>query len=199
MKKAELNLRLDAANHGHRLLLAHYWVKGVYLVRIIDATGKRYRGGYAVLEDDNSNLPRDLKRLDWLIALRDKVETLQQDLQSDPPEPADDSDLDLDDLDLPDSADLDDLDLPDGCDLRLPSELEMPGPLTGPPIGKLDLFHIPAAELAMARQSKPKPRPYKPSKIDLHLQDEGETFTTWERTMEIVIENERKKKKGGPE
>lgn len=114
MKKKELAMRLDAANHGHRLLLAHYWVKGVYLVRIIDATGKRYRGGYAVIEDDNDNLDRDRARLNWLVALRNKVEKLQHDLQNEPPEPIDDSDLDLDDLDLP-----------DGTDLRLPGESDL--------------------------------------------------------------------------
>jgi hypothetical protein len=114
VKKKELAMWIEAANHGHRLLLTHYWVNGVYLVRITDATGKRYRGGYAVIEDDNDNLDRDRARLNWLIALRNKVEKLQHDLQNEPPEPIDESDLDLDDLDLP-----------DGTDLRLPGESDL--------------------------------------------------------------------------
>lgn len=125
MKKAEIAMRLNQANEGHRLMLIHYWVKGVYLVRIIDPAGKKYPGGYVVVEDDMTNPEADRKKINWIIRLRDKVEELQA--SADPDDAARQGkqfdaqvgDYDLDTLKTPD-LDLDDLKLPTAEDMLKP-------------------------------------------------------------------------------
>lgn len=122
MKKAEIRATLNMANEGHRLILTHYWVRGVYLVRITDAAGKRYPGGYVVVEDDMTNPEADRKKINWIIRLRDKVEELQAPAYPDdadtPEKQFEDQagDYDLDSLKTPD-LDLDDLKLPTAEDL----------------------------------------------------------------------------------
>ena len=78
MKKAEIKMLLEEASEGHRLVLTHYWVRGVYLIRITDQDNKKkYPGGYVVVEDDMTNVEADRRKIDWIIRLRDKVEELQ--------------------------------------------------------------------------------------------------------------------------
>lgn len=126
MKKAEIRALLNMANEGHRLILTHYWVKGVYLVRITNAAGKRYPGGYVVVEDDMTNLEADRKKINWIIRLRNKVEELQglADPGAEGPNPYPHPDRpagenSLDTIKTPD-LDLDDLELPTAVDLLTP-------------------------------------------------------------------------------
>lgn len=196
-------MRLDAANHGHRLLLTHYWVKGVYLVRIIDATGKRYRGGYVVVEDDLTNPEADRKKINWIIRLRDKVEELQA---SADPDDADRQgkeidnqvgDYDYDSIKTPD-LDLDDLELPTAEDLLKP----LPGdPLDFNPVLDESVFYnIPKAELMMSKQPRqPKPRKPRQIKRDNHFPHYGAETILIRPGDPMPNIPAKHRKKGGPE
>lgn len=75
MKKATLKTILNKANAGHELKISFYWVRDAFLLRVNDAKGRRVRGGYALLNDDNSDLAADRKAIENLIQFRDQVES----------------------------------------------------------------------------------------------------------------------------
>lgn len=66
--------RLALVNMGHGLKITSYWVKDAWLLRVIDPAGNRVRGGYALLNDNNSDLAADSAALENIIQFRDQAE-----------------------------------------------------------------------------------------------------------------------------